>query len=118
LTAPAYWKFESISLQRRVFKLSVPLAVMRGCSSALRSRLGAGILCICLQSRVSEVFAVDIHPAVPIGNGVFIDHGTGLVVGETAVIGENVSILRHGAPFSNSADRLCRRRRSARLASP
>jgi len=46
-----------------------------------------------LQSRVSEVFAVDIHPAVPIGSGVFIDHGTGLVVGETAVIGDNVSIL-------------------------
>jgi serine O-acetyltransferase len=43
-----------------------------------------------LQSRVSEVFAVDIHPAVPIGSGVFIDHGTGLVVGETAVIGDDV----------------------------
>jgi serine O-acetyltransferase len=46
-----------------------------------------------LQSRASEVFAVDIHPAVPIGRGVFIDHGTGLVVGETAVIGDDVSIL-------------------------
>ena len=46
-----------------------------------------------LQSRVSEVFAVDIHPAVPIGSGVFIDHATGLVVGETAVIGDDVSIL-------------------------
>ena len=46
-----------------------------------------------LQSRVSQVFAVDIHPAVPIGNGVFIDHATGLVVGETAVIGDDVSIL-------------------------
>jgi serine O-acetyltransferase len=46
-----------------------------------------------LQSRASEVFAVDIHPAVPIGSGVFIDHGTGLVVGETAVIGNDVSIL-------------------------
>jgi serine O-acetyltransferase len=46
-----------------------------------------------LQSRVSEVFAVDIHPAVPVGCGVFIDHGTGLVVGETAVIGDDVSIL-------------------------
>lgn len=42
-----------------------------------------------LQSRVSEVFAIYIHPAVPIG----IDHGTGLVVGETAVIGDEVSIL-------------------------
>jgi serine O-acetyltransferase len=47
-----------------------------------------------LQSRVSEVFAVDIHPAVPIGLGVFIDHGTGLVVGETSVIGNDVSILQ------------------------
>jgi serine O-acetyltransferase len=46
-----------------------------------------------LQSRVCEVFAVDIHPAVPVGCGVFIDHGTGLVVGETAVIGDDVSIL-------------------------
>jgi hypothetical protein len=46
-----------------------------------------------LQSRASEVFAVDIHPAVPIGRGVFIDHGTGLVVGETADIGDDVSIL-------------------------
>ncbi|HEY3911371.1 MAG TPA: serine O-acetyltransferase [Stellaceae bacterium] len=46
-----------------------------------------------LQSRVSELFAVDIHPAVPVGRGVFIDHGTGLVVGETAVIGNDVSIL-------------------------
>jgi serine O-acetyltransferase len=46
-----------------------------------------------LQSRVSEIFAVDVHPAVPIGRGVFIDHGTGLVVGETSVIGNDVSIL-------------------------
>ena len=40
------------------------------------------------------MFAVDIHPAVPVGSGVFIDHGTGLVVGETAVIGNDVSILQ------------------------
>jgi serine O-acetyltransferase len=44
-----------------------------------------------LQSRVSEVFAVDIHPAVPVGRCVFIDHGTGLVIGETSVIGDDVS---------------------------
>ena len=43
---------------------------------------------------MSEVFAIDIRPAVPVGQGVFIDHGTGLVVGETAVIGNNVSILQ------------------------
>lgn len=47
-----------------------------------------------LQSRVSEVFAVDIHPAVPFGSGVFIDHATGVVIGETAVIGNDVSILQ------------------------
>lgn len=47
-----------------------------------------------LQNRVSEVFAVDIHPAVPIGHGVFIDHATGVVIGETAVIGNDVSILQ------------------------
>src|SRR3984893_645071 len=46
-----------------------------------------------LQSRVSQVLAINIHPAVPVGRGVFIDHGTGLVVGETAVIGDDVSIL-------------------------
>lgn len=48
-----------------------------------------------LQSRVSETFAVDIHPAVPVGRGVFIDHGTGVVIGETAVIGNDVSILQN-----------------------
>jgi serine O-acetyltransferase len=48
-----------------------------------------------IQSRVSEVFAVDIHPAVTVGSAVFIDHGTGIVIGETAAVGNAVSIL-HG----------------------
>ena len=48
-----------------------------------------------LQSRSSEVFAVDIHPAAQIGRGVLLDHGTGLVIGETAVVGNNVSILHN-----------------------
>jgi serine O-acetyltransferase len=47
-----------------------------------------------LQSRMSEIFQVDIHPATRIGSGVFIDHGTGIVVGETAVIGDDVSMLQ------------------------
>lgn len=47
-----------------------------------------------MQGRAAEVFAVDMHPAVPVGRGVFIDHGTGLVVGETAAIGDDVSILQ------------------------
>src|SRR5438309_4285649 len=46
-----------------------------------------------LQSRSSAVFQTDIHPAAPIGQGIFLDHATGLVVGETAVIEDDVSIL-------------------------
>lgn len=48
-----------------------------------------------LQSRVSEVFQVDIHPAVPVGRGIFIDHATGIVIGMTAVIEDDVSILQN-----------------------
>jgi serine O-acetyltransferase len=47
-----------------------------------------------LQSRSSQVFQVDINPAAKIGKGILLDHATGLVVGETAVIGDNVSILQ------------------------
>jgi serine O-acetyltransferase len=46
-----------------------------------------------LQSRVSELFQVDIHPAAEIGQGAFFDHGTGIVIGETAVVGDDVSML-------------------------
>ena len=46
-----------------------------------------------LQSRSSATFQTDIHPAAPIGQGIFLDHATGLVVGETAVIEDDVSIL-------------------------
>jgi serine O-acetyltransferase len=48
-----------------------------------------------LQSKASEVFQVDINPAVRMGKGIFIDHGTGLVIGETAVIEDDVSILQN-----------------------
>lgn len=48
-----------------------------------------------LQSRSSEVFQTDIHPAVPFGEGIFLDHATGLVVGETAVVEDGVSILQN-----------------------
>jgi serine O-acetyltransferase len=47
-----------------------------------------------LQSRSSSVFQTDINPAARIGRGFFLDHATGVVVGETAVIGDNVSILQ------------------------
>ena len=54
-----------------------------------------------LQSRSSSVFQTDIHPAAPIGRGIFVDHATGLVVGETAVIEDDVSIL-HGVTLGGT----------------
>jgi serine O-acetyltransferase len=48
-----------------------------------------------LQSRSSEVFQTDIHPAARFGRGIFLDHATGLVVGATAVIEDDVSMLQN-----------------------
>ena len=46
-----------------------------------------------MQSRISEIFAVDIHPAAKIGRGILIDHATSVVIGETAVVEDYVSML-------------------------
>lgn len=54
-----------------------------------------------LQSRSSAVFQTDINPAARMGKGIFIDHATGLVVGETAVIEDDVSIL-HGVTLGGT----------------
>jgi serine O-acetyltransferase len=54
-----------------------------------------------LQSRSSSVFQVDINPAAKIGRGIFLDHATGFVVGETAVIEDDVSIL-HGVTLGGT----------------
>jgi len=51
-------------------------------------------LALYLQSRSSDTFQTDIHPAARIGRGIFLDHATGLVVGATAVIEDNVSMLQ------------------------
>ncbi|KAJ8430514.1 hypothetical protein Cgig2_012913 [Carnegiea gigantea] len=56
---------------------------------------GRKILALLIQNRVSEIFAVDIHPGAEIGRGMLLDHATGVVIGETAVIGDNVSILHN-----------------------
>lgn len=50
-------------------------------------------LALFLQSRISEVFGVDIHPAARVGRGILIDHATSVVIGETAVVADNVSML-------------------------
>ncbi len=65
-------------------------------------------LALLLQNRISEVFGVDIHPAARIGKGVFIDHGTGIVIGETAVVEDTVSLLHEvtlGGTGKESGDR-------------
>ncbi|GKX35944.1 MAG: serine acetyltransferase [Rhizobiaceae bacterium MnEN-MB40S] len=54
-----------------------------------------------LQSRSSEVFQTDIHPAARMGKGIFLDHATGLVVGGTAIIEDDVSIL-HGVTLGGT----------------
>lgn len=61
-----------------------------------------------LQNRISEAFGVDVHPAAQIGSGVLIDHGTSVVIGETAVVEDNVSLLHEvtlGGTGKESGDR-------------
>jgi serine O-acetyltransferase len=56
---------------------------------------GRKSLALALQSRMSEVFSVDIHPAATLGRGLLMDHATSIVIGETAIVGDNVSMLHH-----------------------
>lgn len=48
-----------------------------------------------LQSQMSQTFQIDIHPNATLGSGIMLDHGTGIVIGETARVGHNCSILHH-----------------------
>ncbi len=54
-----------------------------------------------LQMRISEVLAVDIHPAARLGKGLMVDHATGVVIGETAVVEDGVSLL-HGVTLGGT----------------
>jgi serine O-acetyltransferase len=56
-------------------------------------RQGRKDLAYFFQTRCSEVFGIDIHPAARIGRGIMIDHAHSIVIGETAVVGDNVSML-------------------------
>ncbi|MDG2176190.1 MAG: serine O-acetyltransferase [Gammaproteobacteria bacterium] len=61
-----------------------------------------------IQSQCSEVFGVDIHPAARIGKGILLDHATGIVIGETCVLDDNISILQGvtlGGTGKDSGDR-------------
>lgn len=55
---------------------------------------GRESLALFFQNRMSNGFGVDIHPAARMGSGIMLDHASGLVIGETAVVGNNVSILQ------------------------
>ena len=85
-----------------------PFLFFKGFMALQTHRLGAYLwrqgretLALYLQSRTSELFQVDIHPAARIGAGVFIDHATGVVIGETAVVGDDVSML-HGVTLGGT----------------
>ena len=77
-----------------------PLLFFKGFQAIQAYRLGHWLwengkkdLSYFIQMRTSEVFGIDIHPAARIGKGIMIDHAHSIVVGETAVVGDNVSML-------------------------
>lgn len=87
---------------------SLPLLYFKGFHAIQAHRInhwlynnGRKTLAYFLQNRMSEVFGVDIHPAARFGHGLMLDHATGFVAGETAVLGNNISIL-HGVTLGGS----------------
>ncbi|HUO89484.1 MAG TPA: serine O-acetyltransferase [Rhizomicrobium sp.] len=62
---------------------------------------GRNAMALFFQSRISQEFAVDIHPAARMGKGIMIDHATGVVIGETAVVEDDVSML-HGVTLGGT----------------
>ena len=66
-------------------------------------KTGQEQLAFALQSRISEVFAMDLHPASKIGLGVMFDHATGIVIGETATVGDGCSIF-HNVTLGGTGD--------------
>lgn len=89
-------------------KYSQPLLYFKGYLSIQAQRIAHYYwhqdrlhLALFMQSRISDVMGVDIHPAAKLGKGMFIDHATGIVIGETAVVEENVSML-HGVTLGGT----------------
>ena len=79
---------------------------------------GREAMALFLQSRISQLFAVDIHPAARIGRGIMLDHATGIVIGETAVVEDDVSIMQDvtlGGTGKESGDRHPKIRRGVLL---
>jgi serine O-acetyltransferase len=81
-------------------------------------REGREAMALFLQSRISQLFAVDVHPAAKIGRGIMFDHATGIVIGETAVVDDDVSIMQDvtlGGTGKESGDRHPKIRRGVLL---
>ena len=81
-------------------RLLQPILYFKGFQATQAYRVGHHLwtkghrdLAYFVQMRVSEIFGVDIHPAAKIGKGIMIDHAHSIVIGETAVVGDNVSML-------------------------
>lgn len=96
-------------------KLSTPFLYYKG-FMALQAWRAANCLwkdddksmALMLQSRISSLFGIDIHPAAKIGKGIMFDHGHGVVIGETAVVEDCVSIMQSvtlGGTGKESGDR-------------
>jgi serine O-acetyltransferase len=89
-------------------RLIEPLLYFKGYHAIQASRLAHALwragkrdFAFYIQSRTSDALAADIHPAARFGKGIFLDHATGFVVGETAVIEDEVSIL-HGVTLGGT----------------
>lgn len=96
-------------------KFYIPLLFFKGFQALASWRVshwlwqqGRRPLAIMLQHQISQVFAVDIHPGAQIGAGIMIDHATGVVIGETAIIDDNVSML-HSVTLGGSGATKARR---------
>jgi len=81
-------------------RLLQPILYFKGYQAVQAYRVGHHLwekgkrdLAYFVQMRVSEIFGVDIHPAAKLGQGIMIDHAHSIVIGETAVVGNNVSML-------------------------
>lgn len=78
----------------------VPLLYLKGVHALCSYRVAhwlwmrdRRLLALQLQNQIAQTLSVDIHPAASIGRGILMDHATSIVIGETAVVGDNVSML-------------------------
>jgi serine O-acetyltransferase len=98
-----------------VISLSVPFLFYKGFHALQAYRVAHWLwhqqrqsLALLMQNLISVVFGVDIHPAAKVGQGIMLDHATGIVIGETAVVEDNVSLMQSvtlGGTGKESGDR-------------